>query len=363
MKSDTLSSRERVRLALEHQETDRIPIAMVCAEINPPAHRALEALLRQTRGIGVQSYLDSFLDIREVAPAYVGPLRAPGQDIWGVIRRPMSYGAGAYDEIDFYPLAAVQTVGDLDRHAWPSADHFDVSVLPARIAAQQAGGERCLMVTNGNLFERTWYMRGFEQIFLDMVLSPELVHAIMGRVTDFFVAYFHRVLAAADGQVDLVFTADDIAGQNGLLVSLEMWQEFIQPYHVRLNRAIHGFGVKVIYHTDGAIMDAVPGLVDMGIDVLQALQFSARGMDPALLKARFGDRLCFEGGVCVQRTLPFGTVDDVHQETERLIRVLGQGGGYILGPSHAIQAGTPPENVLAMFDTALGYYPHGIGHR
>ena len=104
-------------------------------------------------------------------------------------------------------------------------------------------------------------------------------------------------------------------------------------------------------------MGFVGGLIDMGIDVLQALQFSADGMDPREMKRRFGDRLCFEGGVSVQTTLPFGTVEDVKREVEGLIAVLGEGGGYILGPSHAIQAGTPPENVVAMFDTALSYYP------
>jgi len=96
----------------------------------------------------------------------------------------------------------------------------------------------------------------------------------------------------------------------------------------------------------------------MGIDVLQALQFSARGMDPQELKRRFGDRLCFEGGVSVQTTLPFGTAEDVRNEVEELIAVLGEGGGYILGPSHAIQAGTPAKNVVAMFDTASSVYPH-----
>ena len=88
---------------------------------------------------------------------------------------------------------------------------------------------------------------------------------------------------------------------------------------------------------------------------LRAWQFSAKGMDPAILKDRFGDRLCFEGGVSVQTTLPFGTPDDVRAEVEELIAVLGKGGGYILGPSHAIQAGTPPENIVALFDTALSY--------
>jgi uroporphyrinogen decarboxylase len=95
----------------------------------------------------------------------------------------------------------------------------------------------------------------------------------------------------------------------------------------------------------------------MGIDVLQALQFSADGMDPRALKDRYGDRLCFEGGVSVQTTLPFGTVEDVREEVETLISTLGAGGGYILGPSHAVQAGTPPENIVAMFDAVIDFYP------
>ena len=95
----------------------------------------------------------------------------------------------------------------------------------------------------------------------------------------------------------------------------------------------------------------------MGIDVLQAFQFSADGMDPGELRRRYVDRRCFEGGVSVQTTLPFGMVDDVRHEVEELITVLGQDGGYILGPSHAIQAGTPPENAVAMFDTATSFYP------
>jgi len=356
----SLSSRERVRLALEHRETDRIPIAMVCSGINPPARRELERYLRRERGIDVQRYLDAFIDIRNVDPAYIGPPLPPDGDIWGVRRKPVSYGTGSYDEIDYYPLAQIQSIDDLDKHRWPSAAWFNYSVLAERIAAAQAGGEHCLMISNGNIFETSWYMRGFEQMFIDFVLNPELAHAILERVTSFYVAHFTRMLQAAEGQVDLAFTADDVAGQSGLLMSLEMWEQFLKPYHTRLNQAIHEFGTKVIYHTDGAATEAVDGLIDMGIDVLQALQFSAEGMDPANLKRRFGDRLCFEGGVSVQTTLPFGTVEDVRLEVEELITVLGKNGGYILGPSHAIQAGTPPENVVAMFDTAFSFYPYRV---
>jgi uroporphyrinogen decarboxylase len=358
---ETLSSRERVRLALVHKETDRIPIAMVCAGINPPAYKALESYLQSERGLSVVDYLTPLIDIRAVAPEYVGPPLEKGadwhEDYWGVKRKAVSYGSGSYNEIDYYPLGKAQTIADLEDHRWPSTKWFDYSVLPERIAAAQADGEHCLMVTNGNIFESSWYMRGFQQMFLDLVLNPELAHAILQRVTDFYVEHFAKMLAAGNGEIDLAFTADDIGSQRGPLMSQEMWEDHLKPYHVRLNEVIHEFGAQVIYHSDGAVMWAVDGLIDMGVDVLQALQFNAEGMDPALLKQRTGDRLCYEGGVSVQQTLPFGTTDDVRQEVEELITVLGKNGGYILGPSHAIQAGTPPENIVAMFDTAANYYP------
>lgn len=347
-----LSHRERVRLALNHQPTDRIPIAMVCAGINPPAHKRLEEYLRRNRGIGVEEYLRPWIDIQGVGPAYVGPTLAKGTDLWGVHRSPVSYGADSYMEIDHSPLAQAQTLDDILAHRWPEPAWFDVSVMPRRIMAANADGEYCLMISNGNIFEKAWYMRGFERIFVDLIDQPELARAIFEKVTSFFIDHFRAVLAASKGKIDLVFTADDIGGQNGLLMSLAMWEEHLKPFHVRLNKALHEFGAKVIYHTDGAVMEAVPGLIDMGIDVLQALQFDAKGMDPKVLKDRYGQALCFEGGISVQKTLPFGTPEDVRREVTERIEVLGRGGGYILGPSHAVQAGTPPENIVAMFDTA-----------
>jgi uroporphyrinogen decarboxylase len=349
---EELSGRERVNLALDHQVTDRVPIAMVCAEINPPAHRALEVYLEASRGISVDEYLFPLIDISGIAPDYIGPRRESGEDIWGVKRESVSYGSGAYNEIHYHPLADIQTVAELDQHEWPSPDWFDYSTIPAKIKASRERRDRALMASNGNIFESSWYMRGFERVFMDLVMNPELIHAIFRRVTDYFKEYFRRVLTAGDGEIDLVFTADDLGGQKGLLMSLDMWDRFLKPHHEELNKVIHEFGAKVIYHTDGSVAEAVPGLIDMGIDCLQALQFSADNMDPVFLKESYGGRLCFEGGISVQTTLPFGTVEDVANEVQEHIRVLAKNGGYIVGPSHAIQAGTPPENIVAMFDTA-----------
>ncbi len=355
---ETLSGRERVKLALEHRSTDRIPIAMVCSGINAPARAALEEHLTRERGLSVESYLTPAVDIVQVDAPYVGPALAPGVDIWGVRRRPVSYGSGNYDEIEHYPLAGAASPSDLKAHRWPDPAWFDYAALPSLIDAARSPTDKCVMAANGNIFETSWYMRGFEQMLVDVMVNEELVRAIMERVTAFFVEYFTRVLQAARGQVDLVFTADDIGDQRGLLMAFDKWESLIKPYHRRLNAAIHEHGARVIYHTDGSIMDAVGGLVDMGIDVLQALQFSADHMDPGRLKQGWGDTLCFEGGVSVQTTLPFGKPEDVRREVEERITVLGKQGGYILGPSHNIQAGTPPENITALFDTALEFYPH-----
>jgi len=353
--SYTLSSRERVCLALEHQETDRIPIAMVCSGINEPARSEFEQYIGSKCRCDLATYLEPLLDIKTVTPQYTGPQLKPGLDIWGVKRQPIQYGAGAYNEISESPLANAQSVDQIAQHAWPSTEMYDYTTIPQQIAALQERGEYCIMVSNGNVFESSWYMRGFEQIFMDLVLKPELVHEIMGRVTDFYVEHFHKMLSVAKGEIDLVFTADDIGGQNGLLMSLDMWEQFIKPHHLRLNAVIHQFGARVIYHSDGSVMDAIPGLVDMGIDVLQALQFDAAGMDAVQMKKAHGHELCFQGGVSVQKTLPFGTPAEVCAEVQQLISTLGRNGGYILGPAHCIQAGTPPENIYAMFETARNF--------
>jgi len=356
---ETLSGRERVLLALDHKETDRVPVAQICSGFNPPVWKSFDALLKRERSMSIEEYIGGILDVQYIEPAYKGPALKPGEDFWGVVRKPISYGLGSYDEIEHFPLGDAQTVIDLWSHRWPSPDWFDFSVIPAKAAALRALRNCALIAANGNIFESSWYMRGFEQTLQDFIEEPEIAHAILGKVTDFHCEYFRRLLAAARGTVDLVFTADDIAGQQGLLVSLKMWESFLKPLHARLNRTIHEFGAKVVYHSDGDVTDAVEGLMDMGIDVLEALQFSAGKMDPAVLKAKGGNRLSFAGGVSVQTTLPFGTADQVRAEVETLIRTLGKGGGYILGPSHMIQAGTPPENVLALFETATSYYPFG----
>jgi uroporphyrinogen decarboxylase len=346
--------------ALNRQPTDRVPFSLGFG-LNGPVKAALMKDLGLASMEETEAYLLKHSDLRWVEPAYIGP---PGRrsvdkdgvytDIWGVKRAPVYYGnqnGAFYNEINHYPLAHVQSINELDKYIWPSVDWFDFSVLPERIAEANKDGEYAIVMGNGNIFESTWYMRGFEQTLMDFFLEPELIQTIMERVTDFYTGFFTAALEVTNGNagtpIDIVLTADDIAGQEGLLMSLSMWEEMIKPWHKRLNQVLHRYGAKVMYHSDGAVMEALEGFIDMGIDILEALQFNAKGMDAAVMKEKYGGRLCFHGGVSVQDTLPHGSAAQVHEEIQHLIRTLGKGGGYILAPSHAIQAGTPVENVKA----------------
>lgn len=354
MERAQLTHRERVALALDGQVTDRVPIAMVCSGFAFSVYQQFSALLEEKRGTTITDYLDEHLDIKYLVPPYIGPPLDKGKDFWGVKRKKVYHTPGNdtdwYAEIDG-PVLEHASLEEIIAHPWPSADWFDYDAIPGLIKMTQRDGPYCLMAANGNIFESSWFLRGFEQMFVDMALQPEIVNAIFTRVTDFFVEYFTRILEAANGEIDLVFTADDVAGQEGLLLSPEMWEEQLKPFHTRLNRAIHNHGARVIYHSCGSVTRLVPGFIDMGVDILQPLQFTASNMDPYQMKLLHGDRIAFEGGVSVQRTL-LETEDKVRQEVEELVHILGRGGKYILGPAHIIQTGTPPENILAMFETA-----------
>ncbi len=353
--SQSLTHRERINLGLAGQDTDHIPIAMVCSGFAITVARQFNDLLQQYHSTNIRDYLNRTLDIKNIWPPYIGPALPHGVDFWGVKRKKMYYSEG--NDTDYYleidgPVLEHASLEEILAHPWPTTDWFDYAAIPDIIKDLQVGGPYSLLASNGNIFESSWFLRGFEQIFLDMALQPEVAHTIFTKVTDFFIAHFTRLLEAAGGEIDLVFTADDVAGQEGMLMSPEMWEEQIKPFHARLNQAIHNFGARVIYHSCGSVMPVVPGFIDMGVDILNPLQFTAENMNPKSMKELHGGQIAFEGGVSVQRTL-LGTQEEVREEVEELVHILGNGGGYILGPTHIIQLGTPPENILTMFDTAL----------
>jgi uroporphyrinogen decarboxylase len=274
-------------------------------------------------------------------------------DIWGHHLRIKHNPTGSYEEFATWPLANAETVSDLATHPWPEPDWWDFSQLPA--LTQQINDPRPyhLRFRAGSVFELAWQLRGMEQFLMDLALAPEIPEYIMTRICDVLVENLKAALEIAGDAIDMVYFYDDVATQKSLMVSRKMWERLIKPHHQRIIDTTKSYDKAVMYHCDGALRPLLPDLIDMGIDVLNPIQADAPGMAPAELKAEFGDRLSFHGGINIIDTLPRGSVQDVQNEVKDRFDVLGENGGYILASSHHIQSDTPLKNVLAMYDTSL----------
>ncbi|MCP5109461.1 MAG: uroporphyrinogen-III decarboxylase, partial [bacterium] len=193
------------------------------------------------------------------------------------------------------------------------------------------------------------FLRGYAEWLQDLILDPAFAQGMLERVADFWIAVSKRALEEAGEYVDLVWFGDDIGMQKATLIRPELYRELIKPVHKRMVSAVKPFGKPVIYHTCGAVYPVIPDLIDVGIDVLNPIQVSAKGMDTARIKREFGRDLVFWGAIDSQGVLPQGTPGDVIEEVKRRIAHLAPGGGYVLAAAHNIQQDVPPENVVAMY--------------
>lgn len=352
-----MDSRERTFSALNFEEPDRVPIDFWMSD---GFRRKLESVLN----ISGKGFLDSHdVDLRYIeGPKYIGPpLRTfphgSEEDIWGVQRKAVTVGTGdaveVYKELAASPLASPTTVEAIDDYAhWPSADWFDYSNIEEQCERIREAGR--VAVFMGDRLNRIaqlkpgMYLRGIEQILVDMRANPEIAEAIFSRIRGFYRVYAERIFDAANGKLDLVLMGDDFGSQNGPLVSPAMWAAFLGDGFGEYVALAKSYGLRVMHHTCGSVRALIPLMIERGLDVLQSLQPEAAGMAARELKAEFGDRLAFHGGMSIQRTLPFGTPADVRDEVRDRVEALAPGGGYILCTAHNVQADTPVANVEAL---------------
>ncbi len=348
-----MNARERILAAIKHQPADRIPTDIW-------ATKEVWAKLRTHFGEGVDIVAALHIDgFAGVGAEYVGPplpAMAEGEsvDLWGIRTKRIVYDGGDYDEQSLNPLGKAQTIDDLNAYAWPTSDWFDYSKMRAK--AEQV--RQAQVVACGYMAPFYYHnlLRGLEQSLIDPLEAPEFTHELIRRICDFFYAHHRRMFEACEGLIDTAQVTDDLGSQTGPLISLPLYREFYAPHHRRFIDLCHEFGIKVFHHDDGNCRPFLPLLVDMGIDILNPIQWRCPGMDMRDLKAQFGKRICFHGAVDNQQTLPFGTPEDVRSEVRRCIDTLASDGtGYILAPCHNLQAVSPVENILAMYDEAWRY--------
>jgi uroporphyrinogen decarboxylase len=284
-----------------------------------------------------------------LSPDYVGPALPDGQNEFGCKHKPVDYGTGVYEEVVYSPLAQFRSADEInEEYTWPSPDWYDYSGIPAQL---KAAGERPIRGGGSEPFLTYKSLRGQEQAFMDLVLNREMVHYCLDKLFHLASENTRRIYEAAPGKVMITYVAEDMGGQEDLMLSPAQIREFLLPRMKHIIDLAHEAGAYVFHHNDGAVRKIIPDMIALGIDVLNPIQWRCKGMEREALKSDFGGKLIFHGGVDNQHTLPFGTVAEVRGEVLDNLRILGAGGGYILAPCHNIQAVSPPENIVAMYDT------------
>jgi uroporphyrinogen decarboxylase len=350
MKRERLTPQERWLSVFGRQKPDRVPMDYWATD---------ETTLNLMKFLGCADKRQMLEKLHvdfvvEVKPDYIGPKLAPLTDVFGCKFSSVEYGTGAYEECVHFPLSEFGSVGEIERsYAWPNPDWWEYRTIAKQLSGNEmhpirgGGSEPFLIYKN---------LRGQEQAFMDLIEKPEIVHYCLDKLFDLAYENTRRIFEQIPGKITLSYVAEDMGGQTDLMFSPRHIQEYLLPGMKRIIDLAHQGGALVFHHNDGDCRRIIPDMIRAGIDLLNPLQWRSQGMEREGLKRDFGDQIVLHGAMDNQYTLPFGTVKEVRQEVLDNLRILGDGGGYILAPCHNIQPLTPPENVVAMYETC---YEHG----
>jgi len=379
-----MNSRERVLTALDHREPDRIPLDIGGANtsIHVNAYRALreylglpEIEIQLLHQAGQVAKLDEdFLELLKVDTRFVAVVKPESQgkatlrdegdyeaftDSWGVgWRKPKVHGL--YFDMYQHPLSGQEVAEKLQTYTWPSASSPAVYQGQLEMARHIRSQDKVAILGgfSAGPFEKYSWLRGFVDAFTDFAADHGLVNTLMDKIVELKVEYWERALAESGQYIDVVFEGDDVAGQDRLLISPSVYRELLKPRHKEIFQAIKKAAphVKIHFHSCGAIRPLIPDLIEIGVDILNPVQISSKGMDPFELKKEFGKDLSFwGGGVDTQNVFSKGTPEQVREDVKRNIEALAPGGGFVFNTVHNTQADVPPENFMAMWETLQEY--------
>jgi len=353
-----MKHRDRVLMALHHEEPDRCPMQI---SFTPEFASRLRGELHQRgvarhnpHGAGNSYELERVLD-EDLLLTSVGwancYYQQPGDytDEWGVGWKQCEYstrfGKGSYTEMVTHPLAEDAA---LKSYRSPDPNRPALYAEAERTLREYKAEYWIVGVTVTTIFETAWALRGLERLLMDFALNPEIADRILEIPYQYHLAAAKKLVQMG---VDMIWTGDDVGGQHGMIVSPACWRKFLKPRMAKFVAELKGLNpqLKMAYHSDGTITPIIPELIEIGIDVLNPIQPAC--MDPAEIKRQFGRNLCFWGAIDEQFTLPFGKPEDVRREIRERMKTIGKGGGLILAPTHHVQLDTPMENFWAMQKT------------
>ncbi len=347
----TLTSKERVKAAVAHEEPDRVPI--YAGFVSKVARKLEEKYGNKEDDVGIVLGNDivktavGFETNRNVSPdrQFMTP--------WGVEYRRVANEMDEYMEIVTHPLAGDES--KLDSYRIPDPLE-ETQYAHAKKIVERYGKEKWIAGScQMSIFESSWALRGLETLMMDMVLNEDYVDALMDKVMQFPLAAGKKMI---DIGVDMIWLGDDVSTQRGMMMSLDMWRRFFRP---RYERLIEEFkrsrkDIVVAYHCCGNCEMILQDMIDIGLDVLHSVQPLA--MDPVEIKKKYGQHLTLFGGMDIQQLLPFGTPSEIRAEGKRLLEGCGKNGGYIFAPAHYIQADASVGNIEAFYKCGaeLGSY-------
>ncbi|MCX6143552.1 MAG: hypothetical protein NTZ35_10045 [Ignavibacteriales bacterium] len=347
-----MNSRERVISAYERRGYDRIPIKH---EATPEVNR----MIMQHFGLSNMEQVLRVVgdDFRYVEPVYCGPeLRTfPDGSIEGYFGERYKYAqfaGGRYLEASYLPYAGVETMDKLDRSHFPTADWFDYSTIREQCEALKDRYAICFGTAGDmDFINSIARARGMEEVLMDLLEDNEVFLALMDARFNFYFEQHRRVLEAAGGLIDFTHVGDDLGNQRGQMISHETFERHFAPRYRKYFEMVHSYGGRTMMHMCGCVEAFLPRLIELGLDVQDVVQPTTPEMDIGYLKSHYGEKLAFCGTVCVQTTMVWGSVADVEREVHRRLELFPKG-GLFLGPTHAIQVGSPMANILALYRTA-----------
>ncbi len=394
-----MTPRERVITALEHKGGDRVPVdlgAMLSTGIMGIAYNKLKNYLGVNSGrtrmydLG-QQLAEPEIEILEEIGADVLPLFISEPKIWkpsklpdgSLCEVPESFNPevlpdgskvlrddvghiiakmpknGYYFDSVYHPLESINTIEELEKHNfYLPIDKDTLNNLHKRTKNLYENTDYALMLNGaGGIYEWAQGLRGWGQFMMDLAGNPEFAGALLDKLVEANIQRLEQVLPVVKGYVQIVQTGDDLGIQAGPQLSPKLYKEVVKPRHKRLYQYLREHTDAYIFiHTCGSVYEFIPDFIEMGIDILNPVQVSAKDMDTKKLKDEFGKEVTFWGGGCdTQKVLPFGTPSEVKEEVRKRINDLAPDGGFVFTQVHNIQAGIPPENIMAMYEAVKSF--------
>jgi uroporphyrinogen decarboxylase len=353
-----MNSKERVLSAINLEVPDRVPMDFSANE------GTLNKIYNHLRVNSHKELLETLhvdiLDMRGVIdPVYQGPVPEKNdigngiiQNYWGWRQKTMQTATGPEEMFVDFIFKNVNNIKEMEKHHWPEIDWFDFSDIAERLKSWQ---NFAIMVSGPSIFQHPSFLRGLDNLLIDMMVNQEIAHYLMNKFTDFYVKYFDKLITATGNQVEILRIADDLGMQNGPLISEKVFNDFFVPKLIKIIDMAHSHGVKVMFHSCGSIINFIDRIIEIGIDILDPIQVRAKGMDPMYLKKNYNDKICFHGSIDTQYTLPVGSAEEVEKEVKKMIEILGENGGFILAPSHVLQTDVPLNNIEALYIAGYKY--------